>query len=98
MSKNLNKSASQPKRVRYRTSKRWIANAIKKIKKHLKTHDKKGKDLKARLVLTQYENGTKSVRIRGKRKIFATMQLSSDKSQKKFSQKQMKKKAKGLIK
>ncbi len=66
MTKNLNRSSSQPKRVQYRTTKRWIANAIKKLKKHLKIYDKKGKDIKARLALTQYENGTRKDRKRRK--------------------------------
>ncbi len=34
---------NKPKRVRYRTEKRWIPNRIKKLKRHLKKYDDKDK-------------------------------------------------------
>ena len=34
---------NKPKRVRYRTEKRWIPNKIKKIKRHLKKYGDKDK-------------------------------------------------------
>jgi len=34
---------NKPKRVRYRTEKRWIPNKIKKVKRHLKKYGDKDK-------------------------------------------------------
>ncbi len=36
---------NKPKRVRYRTEKRWIPNRIKKLKRHIKKYGDKDKQV-----------------------------------------------------